>query len=399
MTSRLHKRGFTLVELLVVIAIIGILIALLLPAIQAAREAARRAKCLNNMKQLGLGLHNFHDTRKRFPGSNSLPFESSKGALDALAQMAIPHGPAKEGTIPGRYAYGTGFSWQTMILPQMEENNLYDNLTTMPTKAAMPADTTGRFAWFNNPGGIGVGAGQLIKDRNGVVLPDPLRYPWQYPLEGYTCPSFDGEPYSETNLLVTGATTPYTGEYRSALSNYVALSASHEDSLLNTVAVGSLYEGGRSHPNGTMFPGGKTAIRHMKDGTTNTAMVCETRESTLAAWYEGVTAGVFGLVYDPSMTFDSAENELGILGATYGVPVGGSTNLNAGKDDGSLFYSDKYLGGILWVHGPSSPHPGVVNHLLGDGSVKSVSEGTDAVIYMHLITRNGREPVNEFHNN
>ncbi|MFH1918527.1 MAG: DUF1559 domain-containing protein [Planctomycetota bacterium] len=104
------RRGFTLVELLVVIAIIGILIALLLPAVQAAREAARRAQCTNNMKQIGLALHNYHDTHKTFPPQ---------------AIWGVPNTPEYQlGALPGPFHH----TWCTFILPFMEQQPLYDTV-------------------------------------------------------------------------------------------------------------------------------------------------------------------------------------------------------------------------------------------------------------------------------
>jgi prepilin-type N-terminal cleavage/methylation domain-containing protein len=96
-------RGFTLIELLVVIAIIAILIALLLPAVQQAREAARRTQCKNNLKQIGLALHNYHDVFGSFP----------MGYVDS----GTPNGPNR---------YDGGWSWASMILPQIDQGPLFN---------------------------------------------------------------------------------------------------------------------------------------------------------------------------------------------------------------------------------------------------------------------------------
>lgn len=101
---RTGRRGFTLVELLVVIAIIGILIALLLPAVQAAREAARRSQCTNNLKQIGLGLHNYHSATKAFP----------PGWVRTHGTSADPDDPS--------------WAWSVSVLPYMEQQPLYQRL-------------------------------------------------------------------------------------------------------------------------------------------------------------------------------------------------------------------------------------------------------------------------------
>ena len=138
--TRGHVRGFTLIELLVVIAIIAVLIALLLPAVQAAREAARRAQCTNNLKQIGLGLHNYHSTFNAFPPGRMDPdwvvdgvprtgFYSNYNAVDSSPR-------------PGTW---TGFfSVHCHILNYMEQTNAYNAMNfSAPNTARMFVTGTG----------------------------------------------------------------------------------------------------------------------------------------------------------------------------------------------------------------------------------------------------------------
>src|SRR5579864_4486362 len=112
MSRRYLRSGFTLIELLVVIAIIAILIGLLVPAVQKVREAASRTQCQNNLKQIGLALHNYHDTFKRFP----------PGYIDGNKATSAQPGGTPDNDV------GPGWGWASLILPYLEQGNVYNRI-------------------------------------------------------------------------------------------------------------------------------------------------------------------------------------------------------------------------------------------------------------------------------
>ena len=220
MRNTLNRRGFTLIELLVVIAIIAILIALLLPAVQQARESARRSQCKNNLKQIGLAMHNYHDVFGMFPPLFVRPTDQ-KSEYD----IAMPNHVATVDTSQTNAENTPAWGWGAMLLPYLDETALY------------------------NQGQIGEGS--FVVDHQET---------YQTILTQFMCPSDDGEPL-DCNSHWNNRTK---GGKEAAKSNYVAAN-DHENITAGLSATGVFWDNSNC------------MIRDIFDGTSNTILVGERR--------------------------------------------------------------------------------------------------------------------------
>jgi prepilin-type N-terminal cleavage/methylation domain-containing protein/prepilin-type processing-associated H-X9-DG protein len=325
-----RRSGFTLIELLVVIAIIAVLISLLLPAVQSAREAARRAQCVNNLKQIGLGLHNFESANTFFPPSGI----RGSGVCRPMNINVGPNGKVpQDGTSTSSYVF-------THILPYMEQQALYasynikmdfrraDNSTAVATlipTLLCPSSANGeKYHEFS--------------DANG---------------DATLC----GGPFTGVRTAVTDYAISNGIEANLAASGMVDLTDAGQYSMLQNVTGGE--------------PDNITRIAQVTDGLSNTIMMSEDagrpnlfkaggRLASTAAPGEGSAGGWAD--YDTGYTLHSYTYD----GSKYPGPC--FTSCYNGNEDFSF-------------------HPGGGNYLMGDGSVRFIKGTTDIRIYVRLLTR------------
>jgi prepilin-type N-terminal cleavage/methylation domain-containing protein/prepilin-type processing-associated H-X9-DG protein len=326
-TSTADRRGFTLVELLVVIAIIGVLVSLLLPAVQAAREAARRMQCGNNLKQFGLGLHNYHDTYGAFP----------MGYFVDSPPLNIQ-------------------SWGVAVLPFIEQQNLYDRFDTrVPAAFEM--------------GPIGTSNVEVISTL----------------LQVYMCPSSaqgGGAHRIYDGMLPAGALPGLPGlTWRAAPSDYCITTGVL--GVFSNLAYANIPGGSGGDRHGAIQPrivgqaSRSSRMTDIADGTSNTFLLGERTGGTaiyskrkviqIPEPHPRMNGGGWGDALN-------GEHWVGgtLMSGTSWPPQQGPCAINCSNLRGSGFHSF---------------HPGGCHFLMGDGSVQFISESAPALSIAGRITR------------
>jgi len=361
--------GFTLVELLVVIAIIGILVALLLPAIQAAREAARRSQCSNNLKNLSLAALNYHDQKKAFPVDEDYSnFPPQRIDLNSGAATNYSD-PYRDITSAERL---DGGGWILRILPQLEEQALYDRFKA-PANAGLNGgwvlgQTVAQFAGmnFDSPDFRQALASQ----------PDVLRCPSNLEWSG---PRQDQFPYSAPNHVAsqpcTVATTCYKGN--SGDGGFEPSPAQQPTAFWvhvgNNNAIINCYRGVDCYGIFWRYTYARKGVKmkDISDGTSKTILIGESspEDGNSPAWSSDGDWAIAGV----ALNWDWK---------TAGECLDGSGAPNAGLRS-------------CWplMKGFRSYHPGGVQFAYADGSVAFLSDSIEHATYRALSTRAWGEVV------
>ncbi len=334
------RRGFTLIELLVVIAIIAILVALLLPAVQQAREAARRSSCKNNLKQIGLALHNYHDTFFVFPYG---------AAADGSVTNVTSNGTAAT-------AATTQFTLNTRgwvgLLPFLEQAPLFDQYD--PTAPA--------------GGYVRSGASPLTFP---ITSASPNAFVSSRPVTALLCPSDDG------NRFYTGNTVNYRIYDQANNNGHPGAKTSYDFSVRRYASWARLWVSEPRTQRRMFGVSSSCRFRDISDGTSNTVAVAETtldvKNGVAPTWaYTKWVGGGVDFAYTRGINFWPCCSWLS--------PPFANTTRNSLGD---------------WS-APGSTHPGGMQVCLADGSVRFISENIDRNTRLNLAYIADGNPLGEF---
>ena len=327
---RQSKRGFTLIELLVVIAIIAILVALLLPAVQQAREAARRGSCKNNLKQIGVAIHNYHDVHNVFP-----PALINSGRYNG--------GVAVNGPILNTNG------WQ-MLMPYYEQIGLYNQMDF--SIASNRSDAYGQ--------GLAGLAGDDTFNRQFTKTPIEILMCPSHPDAGLTLTYTGGTPHYHMTDAVRTSYLFATGVFTDYNANYGAYA--------------------RDVRRGAFGNNGATTMAGMRDGSSNTVIVGE-------AWGGGGQGTKTSYVYGPwglTGTHTCCHGRTVSNSSSYALPANFNVN-NYPRDwhINSVWQgTDPLRRTYAWVF--NSGHTGGAQFVMGDGSVQFMSENMEYHIFGQL---------------